>query len=343
MIVLKPVGDHLINSNEWIAAGHGRALGWRLAFYALLTAVGVKAASTRYVADVSGEAVIVVALLPGVIYLGIFLAWLARLWPDSPFDHIREGWPASIKALDRTCLFVGASLFAVWIAPIKGTFAPFWADTWLTGFDRAIFGTDPWRLTHATLGPATTLIDYLYGIWPITISAASLGVALFASERRLGRLFVGFAISWTLLGVVLASYLASAGPIFGPDLGFGFDALRDALNQSAPYSTFARQFLWQSYTSGSTHLGSGISAAPSMHCALTFVLCFSAWRTRWLLPAIAYAAFIWFGSVHLGWHYFVDGLISLAGVTILWPLVCLTVDNSLTFRLRGSKVASQQS
>lgn len=286
---------------------------WRLVFFGLLAIVWAASLSVPYAAK--SVAIPFLLIAPALFYLVTFLVWirtheLDEMWPMRP---------GTLKALDRTSLFVGASMFGVCIAPLKGTIRDFRFDPALAQFDHALFGVEPWRVTHALLGPLTTPIDYFYGIWPLVVSLVTLGVALFAQKPA--RFFLGLALSWVFLGVILAHALPSAGPIFGPDIGNGFAALRETLNQSAPYSTAARTFLWNAHESGSTRLGSGISAAPSMHCALTFVMCFSAYRTRWFWPAIAYAAFIWIGSVHLGWHYFADGLISLLGVAALWPVV----------------------
>jgi hypothetical protein len=33
-----------------------------------------------------------------------------------------------------------------------------------------------------------------------------------------------------------------------------------------------------------------------------------------------YLGLIWFGSVHLGWHYFTDGIVGIAGALLVWRL-----------------------
>jgi hypothetical protein len=69
-------------------------------------------------------------------------------------------------------------------------------------------------------------------------------------------------------------------------------------------------------------MGSGISAAPSVHVAMTVLLVLMMrdrfgfrWPT-WI--AAAYCATILVGSVHLGWHYAADGLLSIVLVPSLW-------------------------
>ena len=59
---------------------------------------------------------------------------------------------------------------------------------------------------------------------------------------------------------------------------------------------------------------------PSMHnaTALLFVLA-SAGRPRWVRVALGvHCALIFIGSVHLGWHYAVDGYASMALALGLW-------------------------
>jgi uncharacterized membrane protein len=49
------------------------------------------------------------------------------------------------------------------------------------------------------------------------------------------------------------------------------------------------------------------------------------WRTSRLLGWLftAYACVILIGSVHLGWHYAVDGYFSIAGALLIWAGVRL--------------------
>lgn len=78
--------------------------------------------------------------------------------------------------------------------------------------------------------------------------------------------------------------------------------------------------LWQNYESSTVGLGSGISAMPSLHVALTTLsalLLSRLSRTAGVL-AWAYLALILVGSVHLGWHYAIDGYASIIAVGLIW-------------------------
>jgi hypothetical protein len=47
------------------------------------------------------------------------------------------------------------------------------------------------------------------------------------------------------------------------------------------------------------------------------------WRTaRWLGCLFgAYAVFVFVGSIHLGWHYAIDGYVSAIGILAIWHVV----------------------
>ncbi len=59
---------------------------------------------------------------------------------------------------------------------------------------------------------------------------------------------------------------------------------------------------------------------PSLHVAMVFLFALVGWRSG-LVPGIvltAYAVVIFIGSVHLGWHYAIDGYVGIAGTWLIW-------------------------
>jgi membrane-associated phospholipid phosphatase len=59
---------------------------------------------------------------------------------------------------------------------------------------------------------------------------------------------------------------------------------------------------------------------PSMHVSIAWLMALLGWRISrpvgWLLTA--YCACIVLGSVHLGWHYAVDGYVSIILTSGIW-------------------------
>jgi len=257
---------------------------------------------------------------------GLFLTMARRRSPNARElgAVLRANWR---WGLERYLLFQTSILFLLWLAPIKGAIPArdgYWADMLFAQAERAAFGVDPWRILHLLPDAVTPVIDLIYGAWIVLIVLVSLIVAMFASDRLAARYFLSWGMAWLLLGVVVAHALPSAGPIFGPDLGFGFDGLHDELR-----GTLAMRFhdmLWAMQAGPAGDLGGGISAMPSMHCAITFIFVAAAWHTRLREAVIVYAAIIWFGSVYLGWHYALDGLVSLIGVALIWRVSARVAD-----------------
>jgi len=81
-------------------------------------------------------------------------------------------------------------------------------------------------------------------------------------------------------------------------------------------------YLLTAYTSGRPDLGGGISAMPSMHVAFVTLNAFflNGFGRRWAVAGWSFAALILFGSVYTGWHYAVDGYLSILVVSVIWYL-----------------------
>jgi len=204
---------------------------------------------------------------------------------------------------------------------------PFYADPLFIQADRVIFGTDPWRLTHALFGPAGTLvIDRLYTLW-FMVMMLLLGWLNFTRNQKLQlRGLLTYLLCWAVLGNLTATAFASVGPCFYFEF-YGQDTflplMQELRAQDGQHRLFAigsMRYLLEAV--GKDRLGAGISAMPSLHVTIAY-LCFlvTLGYTRRLWPKFlsgAFAATILIGSVHLGWHYAVDGLVGIAAVTLIW-------------------------
>lgn len=143
-----------------------------------------------------------------------------------------------------------------------------------------------------------------------------------------------FVILWSVLGLFSALLLSSAGPVYYDQVVGGlspYEPLMDALkNTDAQFNgDFFRvqalglqDKLWLYHNGQQTNIGSGISVMPSMHVAQTTLLFLLARGINENLgrAMFAFLITIMIGSVHLGWHYALDGYLSVILTVILWKL-----------------------
>ncbi|HNB26073.1 MAG TPA: phosphatase PAP2 family protein [Alphaproteobacteria bacterium] len=200
-------------------------------------------------------------------------------------------------------------------------------DAFFTDLDAAIFGTDPWRLTHAVFGPlGTRALEYLYVGWGVVLVFSMTLVPIFAKRAHSARFLLAMFLVWPVTGLLLAAVFASAGPcfayLFHPELAARFQPLQDSLAQLLPGNDLIRlsqMYLAKYWDYSEAVKGGGISAFPSVHVSVAVLYVFASWRILALrLAAIGFALAIWLGSIHFGYHYAVDGLAALVIVPLCW-------------------------
>ncbi len=276
-------------------------------------------------------------MLSVVAILSIDAGWqLFTHRPDSPLAHLKSRY--SSAAFKKSAI-AGLPLLAIctallpFFSKMKAAIPLFNAYTWDDAFirwDRAIFfGHDAWEVLQPIIGYPiiTAFLALLYQLWFLLLYPGCLYFAFARMDAALRRqFFLTYVLSWTLIGGAMATWLASVGPVFvGPLLGDArFDAQMEYLNsanESIPIMTLTvQQMLLDWFNADANGLGSGITAMPSMHCAIAFLfwLAMRQVSRRAGLFFGVFFAITWISSVHLAYHYAVDGLVSLIAVAAIW-------------------------
>ena len=206
---------------------------------------------------------------------------------------------------------------------------PFWADPLFADLDKWLhFGQDPWVWTHAFASwiPADW-VSFLYLIvWGLPAVFFPFLLALIDTDaERIKRFLVLHAFVWIGLGNILATVFSSVGPIYFDRL-LGTERFSDfagAIVASGIAETRLGQVqvgLWKVYAEFSQTVGSGISAFPSVHNGVaTLVMLYLFERARPLAPiGVIFCVSILFCSVYNGWHYALDGYVSIILVSMVW-------------------------
>jgi PAP2 superfamily protein len=218
-------------------------------------------------------------------------------------------------------------------------FHPFAWDVQLAAWDAALHGGHAaWEWLQPLFGfpYATAFVNVLYHLWLFVTYGVLLWQALSLDRPRLRMQYLlTTLLLWPLVGNLAATLLSSAGPVyFGrvtglPDPFAPLMAYLHQANEVVPVMALQVQdMLWQAYAGNSMHIGAGISAMPSLHVttAVSYALLGFAVR-RWLGILFAvFAAFIMIGSVHLGWHYAIDGYVGILCTVAIWFAVGWLLD-----------------
>lgn len=240
---------------------------------------------------------------------------------------------AAPEVLAKLPLLAIAIAFMPFFSTLKSMIPLFNDFDWDSAFiawDRQLFlGHDAADALQPLLGYpfVTSLLALLYHAWILLIYAGVLFFLFYRVAAPVGRqYFLCFVLIWTLIGGGLATVFASVGPCFvGPIFGdTTFDAhiaYLKAANEQFPVLTLhVQDLLLQWYHEGERGLGSGITAMPSMHVAMAQLTWLGMRRVSraagwWFF---AFFVVIWIGSVHLAYHYAVDGLVSVIATTAIW-------------------------
>jgi hypothetical protein len=243
-----------------------------------------------------------------------------------------RGLSLLVPTLFFAILLAAFNAFKQSILPLAG----FGLDPLFAAWDRAIFGVDPWQISHAFFSApiATLVLSQAYHQYFLPMALGVFLCAVLPGRPRLRTQYLlSFALIWILVGSVLAFLLPSAGGVFWGEFHPGPDPFRplvdalarhqDLLVEAGHEGLGARDFqlaLAASFGGGDLAIGRGISAMPSVHIALAVQFACAAFALRpafgWV--AAAYGLLMWIASVHLGWHYAVDGMVAAIVTVPLW-------------------------
>jgi hypothetical protein len=278
--------------------------------------------------------IITLTIPAGIVAIFFFriFQYALILKPESPFRQMKDDVvglfrrPAPfVLALPLLLALIIFNKGMLELKPMIPLLKPFTYDTMFLEWDRTLhFGFDPWVLLQPLMGHdiITYIFNMLYNFWFLALFGTFMwfGFARQASVVRT-QFFLAYMLCWWIGGGFLAVYFSSAGPVYYALLGHFPDPyapLLAYLNDIPIWALDTQQLLWDGYQGKATPIG--ISAFPSMHNASAVLFALAAFRvnrTAGICFAV-YAVVILVGSVHLAWHYAVDGYAAIALALVCW-------------------------
>ena len=271
-----------------------------------------------------------------------FVALVRSGFPDSPLLIMAKRMGARLMVGDRP-----GNIFhsLIVLTPLMVSFAamkdqiphihPFAWDQTFARWDRVLGGGRmPWEILQRYLAQPwiTGGLNLVYDTWFLLMFCVLFSQTFAARSSVLRMQFLlAFSFAWFIAGNLLAAVFSSAGPCFyglllhGPDPYAAQMAYLHAVTAHWPswsasmQDTSVQALLWKSYISRNGSLG-GISAMPSMHVTSSVLMMLVAWRIdrRLGIGFLIFTVLIVIGSIHLAWHYAVDGIAGIVLAALFW-------------------------
>ncbi|WP_119388624.1 phosphatase PAP2 family protein [Taklimakanibacter lacteus] len=339
-----PLSGYLAGIGRAVTAGFRlHALAYALATGALIIAV----AAAALVGRLFDTKWMLLFTLPVIFLMGVGAFWfvireLFLLWwtgyQGSPTRELGRRIASDLVAPQRLAnIFHAAMLLSIFMSAFNTLkvlipiLNPFQWDPTFMEWDRLVhFGVHPYDILQPLLGhPQITFgVNFVYNLWYFVMLSVWMWQCFAKEDSALRQRFlVAFIITWFLGTNVLGTIFSSVGPTFyGRLLGEPdpFLPLMTYLRETAQlfplWAVDTQDALWESYIAGQG-LVAGISAMPSMHVGssvLLVIIAFAAGKRRlgWCLSA--FTAVIFLGSIHLAWHYAIDGYAGAAVALVGW-------------------------
>jgi PAP2 superfamily len=199
-------------------------------------------------------------------------------------------------------------------------------DQWLH------FGRAPWEWLQPLLGYpiVTSALSLIYALWFIVLYGVNAWQA-FARRDPVLRMqyLLCTVLIWAVIGNIGCTIFASGGPVY-------YGRLTGLPDPFAPLMQYlhAGDAVWRNFSVGiqetmwglylvngqNGNINGAIAAMPSLHVATACGFYLVARATNAKLGYVfgLFLALMLIGSVHLGWHYAIDGYAGIAGTVLLW-------------------------